>query len=258
MNKNLIINMSANTKYFSGSQKEAELCSDMIKRAVIDCHTVIDKILNDIPVDVFSILGMRNLSAFIGELFAKSLEAEGGGIFKSNPHQDGYPDLLLMDNEGLKLWKQLESEGELRAKGPFSPFKNGGIEVKATCGSVPTPKESAKKGLEKPGMGDTRIDTLKGYDWKAHHRETNNLLGLLWDFDEKRSPRIISVFFGNNLTEDDWGKIVQPKDGGGRTTSVSIMPRSGVKKMYDNWLLILDDERYKSFLNNYNKDNLIK
>ena len=258
MTKKIIINEFANTNYLSGSNNEASLCCDMVKRAVIDCHIVVDKILDDIPVDVFSILGMRNLSAFIGEIFAKSLESESNGLLKSNPHQDGYPDLLLLDEVGQGLWDQLEIRGELRAKAPFSPFGNGGIEVKATCGSVPTPKEAAKKGLEKPGMGDTRIDVLKGYDWKAHHRETNNLLGLLWDFDEKRSPRIISVFFGNNLTENDWGKIVQPKEGGGRTTSVSIMPRAGVKKMYDNWLLILDDYRYKAFLNKYNKSDLIE
>lgn len=258
MTKKIIINKLANTNYLSGSNNEASLCCEMVKRAVIDCHTVVDKILDDIPVDVFSILGMRNLSAFIGELFAKSLESESNGLLKSNPHQDGYPDLLLLDKVGQELWNKLEKKGELRAKAPFSPFANGGIEVKATCGSVPSPKKAAEKGLEKPGMGDTRIDVLTGYDWKAHHRETNNLLGLLWDFDEKQSPRIISVFFGNNLTENDWGKIVQPKEGGGRTTSVSIMPRAGVKKMYDNWLLVLDDDRYKFFLNKHNKSDLIK
>lgn len=258
MTKKIIVNKSANTNYSSGNNKNAYFSCDMVERAVVDCHAVVDKILHDIPVDVFAILGMRNLSAFLGELFAKSLEIESNGLFKSNPHQDGYPDLLLLDDEGKRLWQQLEKNGELRAKAPFSPFANGGIEVKATCGSVPTPREAAKKGLEKPGMGDTRIDVLKGYDWKAHHRETNNLLGLLWDFDEKRSPRIVAVFFGNDLTENDWGKIVQPKAGGGRTTSVSIMPRAGVKKMYNNWLLVLDDNRYKSFLNKYNKSDLIK
>ncbi len=258
MKTKIILNPNANTVYLSGQKNKANLDCEMIKRAVIDCHLVIDKILKDIPVDVFSILGMRNLSAFVGELFAKSLEAESKGGFKSNPHQDGYPDLLLLDKYGKKLWDNLQSKGELRAKAPFSPFSNGGIEVKATCGSVPTPKEAAKRGMEKPSMGDTRIDVLKGYDWKAHHRETNNLLGLLWDFDEKRSPRIVAVFFGNNLTENDWGKIVQPKEGGGRTTSVSIMPRAAVKKMYENWLLVIDDNKYKDFINKHNKGNLIK
>ena len=122
---------------------------------------------------------------------------------------------------------------------------------------MPTPKECAKKNTTKPGMGDTRITVLKGYDWKAHHRETNNLLGLLWDFDEKRRPRISAVFFGNNLAEGDWGKIVQPKAGGGRTTSVSIMPKRTVTKMYENWLVVIEDERYKEFLNRYNKGVLI-
>ena len=40
-----------------------------------------DKIIKDIPVDIFSILGMRNLSAFIGELFAKSLAKESKNRF---------------------------------------------------------------------------------------------------------------------------------------------------------------------------------
>lgn len=255
---NLITNSYANTNYLSGANHPNNLCIKTVKRAVLDCHSVVDKILYDIPVDIFSILGMRNLSAFIGELFAKSLEGESKGQFVSNPHQDGYPDLLLLDDVGKKLWNKIEIAGELRDKEPFSPFANGGIEVKATCGSVPSPKQAAKKGMTKPEMGDTRIDVLKGYDWKAHHRETNNLLGLLWDFDGNRSPRIVAVFFGNTLTENDWGKIVQPKEGGGRTTSVSIMPRSGVKKMYENWLLVANDRRYIDFINKYNKGGLIK
>jgi len=105
-------------------------------------------------------------------------------------------------------------------------------------------------------MGDTRIEVMKSYDWKAHHRETNNLIGILWDF-ENTIPQIVAVFFGNNLTDNDWGKIVQPKEGGGRTTSVSIMSRQGVKKMYKNWIMIKNDDRYINFVNKYNKDNLI-
>lgn len=250
-------NSNASLEYLTGRKNTETLDLEHVKNAVTDCHEIIDLILKDIPVDIFSILGMRNLSAFVGELFARSLERVANGAFKSNPHQDGYPDLLLMDKAGLALWNKLSKSGQLQEKAPFSPFANGGIEIKATCGSVPTPAQCAKKGLVKPSMGDTRIDLLRGYDWKAHHRETNNLIGLVWDFDTRRSPQIIGVFFGNNLTEDDWGAIVQPRAGGGRTTSVSIMPRAGVKKMYDNWLLVKDDNRYIEFFNTYNKDNLI-
>lgn len=251
------LNPNADLEFGTGYNNTSTLNIGHIEDAINDCHSIIDLILKDIPVDIFSVLGMRNLSAFVGELLAKSLERVGEGVFKSNPHQDGYPDLLLMDEMGIKDWNHLKSKGALREKGPFSPFINGGIEIKATCGSVPTPKECAKRGIEKPDIGDTRINVLKGYDWKAHHRETTNLLGLLWDFDNNRAPRIVGIFFGNKLSEEDWGKIVTPKKGGGRTTSVSIMPRTGVKKMYTNWLAVIDDSRYIDFLNKYNKDNLI-
>lgn len=221
-----------------------------------DTHCIIDKITKDIPVDVFSILGMRNLSAFIGELFAKSLIKMSDGKFVGNPHQDGYPDLLLMNAGGKAAYEKLRHEGKLRDKAPFSPFEYGGIEIKATCGSVPTPKECARKGVVKPDMGDTRIPLMKGYDWKAHHRETNNLIGIFWDFKDG-TPHIIAVFFGNKLNEEDWGRIIQPTDGGGRTTSVSIMTRDGVRKMYSNWIAVKNDDRYINFFNSYNRGVLM-
>lgn len=209
------------------------------------------------PVNIFEVLGMRNLSSFVGELFAASLRNATGNMFARNPHQDGYPDLLLLDAAGEGMYESLRQAGQLREKGPFSPFANGGLEVKATCGSVPTPAECARRGLgEKPNLGDQRIAVMKAYDWKAHHRETNNLIGIIWDFVDG-IPNVIAVFLGTNLTEDDWGNIIQPRDGGGRTTSVSIMTRSGVRKMYDNWILVADDTRYINFLNSYNRGNII-
>ena len=251
-----IINPFADTSFTSGNGELECTDVDIFELALDDVHSVIDLIVKDIPVDIFSVLGMRNLSAFIGELFALSLIKKSGGRFITNPHQDGYPDLLLMNNYGQKLHAELTNSGKLRDKSPFSPFPNGGLEIKATCGSVPTPTECAKKGKEKPDMGDTRIHVMKSYDWKAHHRETNNLVGILWDF-HCGVPHIVAVFFGNNLTENDWTPIIQPKEGGGRTTSVSIMTRDGVKKMYNNWIAIEDDKRYFDFLNKFNRGSLI-
>ena len=112
-----------------------------------------------------------------------------------------------------------------------------------------------KRGLLKPDIGDTRISFLTGYDWKAHHRETNNLLGIIWDFING-VPRIVAVCYSNKLIEEDWGKIIKPKEGGGRTTSVSIMTREGVKKMYDGMLAVNNkDNRYIDFFNKYNKSS---
>ncbi len=230
---------------------------ELFKNALHDTHGLIDTILKDIPVDIFEILGMRNLSAFIGELYVKCFEGVSSDSYLSNPHQDGYPDLLLMDKNGSMIFEKLKENGESLSKAPFSPFANGGIEVKATVGSVPTPKVCAKKyGLPKPQIGDTRIKMMMSYDWKAHHRETNNLLGLTWDFIDG-VPRITAIFFSPNLEEEDWGKIIKPKEGGGKTTSVSIMARHGVKKMYDNWVCVLDDKDYIGFFNKYNKSQIL-
>lgn len=191
---------------------------------------------NQFDINIFEVLGMRNLSGLVGEYFAKSMERFSNGNLSSNLHQDGYPDLLLTDTNDKKEY--LNSLINLLCKEAFSPFKFGGIEVKATCGTTP----SASR-LRKPVIGEQRIINMIGFDWKAHHRGTNNLLGILWDFIDTK-PTIIACFFRNDLTENDWGNIVQPKDGGGRTTSVSIMKSCGVKKMCNGWIAVIDKQEY--------------
>ena len=209
---NYLTNQNADTTFQSGCAQRANIDLAIFDTALQDFQNIIRLIIQDIPVDIFAILGMRNLSAFVGELFAKSLANASGDRFISNPHQDGYPDLLLMDDIGKEIYNEIRERAGLRDKSPFSPFLNGGLEIKATCGAVPTPIQCQKKGFSKPDMGDTRIRLLTGYDWKAHHRETNNLVGLLWDFIDG-VPHIVAIFFGNDLTNEDWGKIVQPKEG---------------------------------------------
>ena len=221
--------------------------------AVNTAHALIDNLYNA-DLDIAAILGLRNLSAFVGELFAAALNKTSDGLLALNPHQDGYPDLLLMDAHGLRNWRELRSR--LDEKLPFSPFASGGMEVKATCGSVPTPAACKRRGIKRPEVGDARIDCLLNYNWKSHHRETNNLAGLLWDFVGGR-PRVAAVFYASDLTEDDWGEIVQPRADGGRTTSVSIMARSGIRKMYEGWLCVLSTGGYREFLNRRNEGDLI-
>ncbi|MCD4714772.1 MAG: hypothetical protein K8R73_15960 [Clostridiales bacterium] len=240
----LVINNETNQTHFD---------KEIVYNAIDYSHDILSKFI-DFEVDVFRILGMRNLSAFIGEIFVVSLQKFSDGRFIKNPHQDGYPDLLSMHKEGMDLWDSLTNR--LDEKSPFSPFVEGGLEVKATCGAVPTPKKCAKLGTKKPSIGDTRIGLLTGYDWKAHHRETNNLIGIVWDFIDRR-PMITAIFYSSDLEEEDWGNIVKPKTGGGRTTSVSIITRSGIRKMYDGWLAVYNQEQYVSFFDKYNKSNII-
>ena len=194
-------------------------------------------------INIFQILGMRNLSGLVGEYFAKSIQINSSNSLQTNLHQDGYPDLLLTNNEKRLLYYTSLFNEKNGKKYPidkisFSPFKYGGIEIKATCGSTPS---SSKKS--KPLIGEQRIELLNKFDWKAHHRETNNLLSILWDFIDE-IPTIVACFYSNSLTPDDWGKIVQPKEGAGRTTSVSIMNSSGIKKMCSGWIAVIDSEKY--------------
>jgi len=215
---------------------------------------------NDIFVDItnvapyiYELLGLRNLSAFVGAAFARELQDASTGLLLLNPHQDGYPDLLLLDTIGTSAFNKVKHR--IRAKEPFSPFPEGGIEIKATVGDVPSETQLTKKGLEKPKIGETRVDMITGISWKAHHRETNNLLSLIWDF-RNSVPAIMVVSYCSKLEESDWGKIVQPKEGGGRTTSVSIMSKNGVIKMLRNTLLVIDDSRYISLVEKQMKESL--
>lgn len=242
------LNPSAHIKLIRGH----ELPLDVVVQAIKKTHEVIEQLYN-FDIDIAALLGMRNLSAFVGEIFAASMIKSSSGIFVKNPHQDGYPDLLLLDEVGKKAWSALA--GQVREKKPFSPFSTLGVEIKATCGSVPTPAVCAKRGLTKPDIGDQRIALLTGYDWKAHHRETNYLMGLFWDFIEGK-PQIAAVFYSGELQTEHWGKIVQPKEGGGKTTSVSMMTRKGVQKMCLSWVAMIDNERYIKFFEKYNKIKL--
>ena len=194
-------------------------------------------------INIFETLGMRNLSGLVGEYFARSVMRISKGKLQSNLHQDGYPDLLLTDTKAkLEYFNTLFTIKNGKKypvdKESFSPYKYGGIEIKATCGSTPSASKTPK-----PLIGEQRIDLINGFDWKAHHRTTNHLLSVLWDFIDE-NPTIVAAFFQDNLTIDDWGKIVKPKEEGGRTTSVSIMTHSGIKKMCKNWVAVINDEKY--------------
>lgn len=200
-----------------------------------------------IDINIFEAMGMRNLSGIVGEYLAKSIQQFSDGALVSNLHQDGYPDLILINNAERKryfdsLYTVRNGKKYPIDKASFSPYRYGGIEIKATCGSTPPART-----VPKPLIGEQRISLINNFDWKAHHRETNNLISILWDFINE-IPTIVAAFYRNDLTPNDWGAIVQPRDGGGRTTSVSIMNSTGIKKMCDGWIAVIDDEQYISTL----------
>ena len=209
----------------------------------------LNEVTQEFDINIFETLGMRNLSGMVGEYFARSIMRLSNGRLQSNLHQDGYPDLLLTDTQEKKDYFKTLYTIENGKKYPiskevFSPYKYGGFEIKATCGSTPPANL-----VPKPLVGEQRVALVNSFDWKAHHRTTNHLLAILWDFING-NPTIVACFFQDNLKIEDWGRIVQPHEGGGRTTSVSIMQKSGIKKMCEGWIAVLDNPQYIELLSN--------
>lgn len=216
-------------------------------------------------IQFFELLGTRNLGSFVGAVFVQCLHNHEMNRLRINGHQDGYPDLCALTAAGKRYIAEKEKEGLGDAKKTWASYPEGGVEVKTTCGNVPT----ATKKRKKPGIGDPRTEQLTGLDWKAHHRQTNNLLGLYWDFLDQL-PTLLAAFYRNDLSPADWGEMILPQMGqgsasveeamgeeikveqtieakkpteekkksGGRTTSVSIVTRAGVEKMGKGWLVL--------------------
>ncbi len=203
-------------------------------------------VANGVPI--FKLLGMRNLSSFVGEIFKSELCRINVQQFAPNPHQDGYPDLCALSTEGVAYFAERIAKGEMSDKSHWSPYPYGGIEVKATCGNTPPAKL-----LAKPDIGDSRWPILKTAEWKAHHRKTNNLVGIFWDFIDGL-PTVLAAFFRNDLTANDWGAVIKPATDESSTTSVSIMPRGkvgeevGVKKMARGWVVLPADPAIRGVL----------
>lgn len=222
------------------------LSNDDVVAAINFCNhalRTLDEQTRQFDINIFEAMGMRNLSGIVGEYFGKSIQRFSHDSLHSNLHQDGYPDLLLTHTQEQKdyfstLYTVVNGKKYPRDKALFSPYLYGGLEVKATCGSTPPASR-----VPKPLIGEQRIALVNSFDWKAHHRETNNLLGIFWDFLDE-VPTIVACFYRNDLLTDDWGRIVHPTDGGGRTTSVSIMAKTGIKKMCDGWIAVIDRPEY--------------
>ena len=156
---------------------ETVITTSQLKDAILFCNDAIrtlDAQTKQFDINIFEVLGMRNLSGMVGEYFAKSVQRYSNNALHSNLHQDGYPDLLLTNTEErlayyLTLFTEMNGKKYPKDKALFSPFKYGGVEVKATCGSTPSASTTPK-----PLIGEQRIQLINKFDWKAHHRETNN------------------------------------------------------------------------------------
>lgn len=190
---------------------------DNIKDAVEQTNAI----LADLPSTLFRSIDYKTTSAMIGAVFCDTVASLTDGIV--NPIEKGHPDIIPASGADA-------SEEELR-KYPE------GLEIKCTVGNITTGANLR--------AGETRINHLTGITWQAHHREVEELLGLIWDFvDDGHSfnyPAITGAFYSDELVEDDWGAISGTT---GRNTKVTGMKTSGKEKMGNGWVAVIDNEQY--------------
>lgn len=198
------------------------------------------KITKQFDINIYETLGTRNLSGFVGEHFAKCMRLCSNDNLVSNPHIDGFPDLLLNDSPIKKKYLldniETDENGVVHPinKEAFSPYKYGGIEVKATCGG-------AKAGITLM-VGEQRFPNVSTLGWKAHHANVNHLLAVLWDFINE-IPTIIACFYQDNLTAADWRAPYRPT-GDSHGTNMVGMSTDGIHHLCSNWWAVIDDPMY--------------
>lgn len=192
-------------------------------------------ILSDLPSTLYKSIDYKTTSAMIGAIFCDTLASRLPNAMV-NPIEKGHPDIIPISAKEC-------TEEQLR-KYPY------GLEIKCTVGNIQTGANLR--------AGQSRIDSLTGITWQAHHREVEKLLGLIWDFVEDghsfNFPKITGAFYATNLTESDWGAISGTT---GRNTKVSGMTASGKAKMGNGWISVVNQPNYLTKYQKYLNFSLI-
>jgi len=178
-------------------------------------------ILADLPANLFRSIDYKTTSAMIGAVFCDTLAGLTDGIV--NPIEKGHPDII-------------PAAGATAAEAVLRKYPQG-LEIKCTVGNIKTGANLR--------AGETRVNHLTGITWQAHHREVEELLGLIWDFVDDghlfNYPAITAAFYSAELEEEDWGVISGTT---GRNTKVTGMRTSGKAKMGNGWVTLVNDARY--------------
>lgn len=208
--------------------------ADDIRRAIVNTNITIRNIITateGLSFNLFDAVDFRNLSGVIGELFANEL-TQICRLFCRNPHFHGYPDII---QSATCEMREYIKNADMQA---FLNYKYGGVEVKNTFGT--------KKQKAVLFKGDRRISKInKKLDWKAHHRQTNCLLGIVSDF-VGGTPTIVAACYSDQLTEEDWNVKQEPRPGSAMTSFVAI-GTSGYMKMKAGLMVCLKDGEYLRF-----------
>lgn len=197
---------------------DARVTTDALVDAITAANLTLSRageIAEGISLELFDIIDLRMLSGLVGEVFVAEL-CSRLPFLRKNPNIDGYPDLLDVSTKRAEAsLASLPSDGYIK-------FPFGGLEVKNTFGV-----KKAKAAIPHRGSRVGLID--RKLVWKAHHRETNNLIALQSDYVD-RVPQIIAAFFSAQLAPSDWTEKQQPA-AGSTMTSFCQTTGSGFEKL---------------------------
>ncbi len=236
------------------SNNEMNISLSMIKSAVRETNTYLSKLSNifeELNFDLFGILGQRNLSGFIGEVFSHFLSRDTSD-YTLNPHADGRPDLIdISTNAAIAhlqddCYKYIDGK-KVPIKELLAPFRYGGAEVKCTIGTHSATSKAEYKhdnGVEDFELGISRIKYIKGLTYWAHHQHSTNMIGLYYDYYRPVSgiPQLLTVFMPM-FNRHDWNKVsVGDKDH--KKTSNTSLNASGKKKLYASCVYMVNDPTY--------------
>ncbi|PCH93857.1 MAG: hypothetical protein COB83_13040 [Gammaproteobacteria bacterium] len=231
-----------------------QLDSKILLSVVVDTNKYIQelyKLFDEIEFDIFDVLGQRNLSGVVGEIFSR-FYCLAFSDFVLNPHPDGRPDILNITVPEVKNYFddfcfEINQGKKTPVKSNLSPFKYKGIEVKCTIGDkVSNYKKKLKEstGLDSLEIGTPRVNYLSSMQFWAHHKHSNSLLGLYYDYYENSEclPQILAVFY-SELVADDWYDVSVGKPGSKKTSNTSLRPE-GKKKLFDGTIISINNETY--------------
>lgn len=241
--------------YSKASESIVEIESEDIMKVVANANKYLvglSKFFKDVDFDFYSSLGQRNISGFVGEIFVKSFEKSIEG-FKFNPHGDGRPDILDISTDEAKEYLHTEGyvttkDGISPSKANLTPFKFGGLEVKASIGNPVTNYRQRLMNDKKVAgfdVGLNRLDYLSSITYWGHHTSCENLIGIYYDYsdDAEGTPQIFAVMHSELIPKSDWNKVSIGKVGSKKTSNTSLTT-SGRTKLYNNVITVVDDKRY--------------
>jgi len=222
---------------FDGFEVTPEMVANAAKEVNRKCQ-VMSSIPEGRDILIASSEGGGGLSSTMGALFIEELSKLSGGNLVKNPYNAGNPDILNISSPEAKehYFRFTVMKNGIRVSfdgSEFGSMKNtykfGGIEVKCTFIKC-----------KHPVYGEQAIHSSKTFNWGAHHRENNNLMGIVCDFIDG-IPQIVLIMF-SLLDESDWGKVNDVKNT--KNTNGCVLNKYGINKMKLGWMCVIDDDLY--------------